>query len=201
MGLNITYDKKKLKVVSIDDVRPNTWNPKQKNHDNIKIIEQNIKRIGFNEPIRVRENDGYEIIDGEQRWTAAKNLGLESVVIYDEGVMPDEEARAATIWWQVQIPFDDIKLAYEISALADLDIELPYTDVEIADHKALADFSFDDYSTERPEDDDGVKTLSIKLNEGAYQIIMQAIEKVKSEIDGCTEARALELICADYLGK
>ena len=174
---------------------------KRKDHDNIKLIEQNIKRIGFNEPIRVRENDGYEIIDGEQRWTAAKNLGLESVVIYNEGVMPDEEARAATIWWQVQIPFDDIKLAYEISALADLDIELPYTDVEIADHKALADFSFDDYNTERPEDDDDVKSLSIKLNEGAYKIIMQAIEQVKSEVDGCTEARALELICADYLGK
>lgn len=200
MGLDITYDKDKLKVVSIDDVRPNTWNPKEKDHKNVKLIEQNIKRIGFNEPIRVRENDGYEIVDGEQRWTASKNLGLKEVLIYNEGKLTDEEARASTLWWQVQVPFDDIKLAYEVAQLSSEDIEIPYTAEEIDEFKALAEFDFDQYATERPEfDNDGMKTLKLVLGKEAYNVIMQAINKVQAENDNVSEARAIELICADYL--
>lgn len=200
MGLDITYDQSKLKVVKLGDVRPNSWNPKEKDHENIKKIEQNIKRIGFNEPIRVRENDGFEIIDGEQRWTAARNLGLEEVVIYNEGKLTDEEARAATLWWQVQVPFDDIKLAYEVAALADLDVEVPYSESEIADFKELADFSFDDYNSERPDDDPDIRTISIKTTLEQYDIIMLAIDGVMAR-DDCTDSQALERICADFLGK
>lgn len=202
MGLEITYDPNKLKVVKLEDVRPNTWNPKEKDHDNVKFIEQNIKRIGFNEPIRVRENNGYEIVDGEQRWTASKNLGLKEVLIYNEGEMSDEEARASTLWWQVQIPFDDIKLAYEVAQLSEEDIELPYTAEEIEDFKAMANFNFDEYSTERPEDDvDGMKTFKVILGDEAYNVVMQAVNKVIAENDNISEGRAIELICADFLGK
>lgn len=202
MGLDITYDKNKLKVVKLEDVRPNTWNPKEKDHANVKFIEQSIKSIGFNEPIRVRENNGYEIIDGEQRWTAARNLGLKEVLIYNEGVVSDKDARAKTLWWQVQIPFDDVKLAYEVAQLSKEDVELPYTAEEIEDFKAMAEFDFDQYNSERPEfDDDGMKTLKLVMGEEAYNVIMQAIAKVQAENDNISEARAIELICADFLGK
>lgn len=200
MGLNITYDKEKLKVVKLDEVRPNSWNPKEKDHENIKKIEQNIERIGFNEPIRVRENNGYEIIDGEQRWTAAKNLGLQEVLIYNEGVLSDEEARASTLWWQVQVPFDDIKLAYEVAELADMNVEVPYSDVEIADFKELANFNFDDYNSERPDDEAEIRTINIKTTKEQYDIIMSAIDGVIAR-DNCTDSQALERICADFLSK
>jgi hypothetical protein len=198
--MEITYDQTKLKVVKLDEVRPNSWNPKEKDHENIKKIEQNIERIGFNEPIRVRENDGFEIIDGEQRWTAASNLGLKEVVIYNEGKLTDEEARAATLWWQVQVPFDDIKLAYEVAALADINIEVPYSDVEIADFKELANFNFDDYNFERPDDDPNIRTINIKTTKEQYDIIMLAIEGVVAR-DTCSDSQALERICADFLSK
>jgi hypothetical protein len=200
MGLDITYDKTKLSVVKLNDVRPNSWNPKEKDSPVVKRIEQNIQRIGFNEPIRVRENNGFEIIDGEQRWTAARNLGLKEVLIYNEGKVSDKEARNATLWWQVQVPFDDIKLAYEVAQLSNEDVELPYTAEEIEDFKAMANFDFEQYATERPEDElDGVKTLKIVLGEEAYNVIMQAISQVQAEHDNISEARAVELICADYL--
>lgn len=202
MGLDITYDKSKLKVVKLEDVRPNTWNPKEKDHANVKLIEQSIKSIGFNEPIRVRENNGYEIIDGEQRWTASRNLGLKEVLIYNEGVVSDKDARAKTLWWQVQIPFDDIKLAYEVAQLSEEDVALPYTAEQIEDFKAMAEFDFDQYNAERPEfDDDGMKTLKVVLGEEAYNVVMQAIAKVQAENDNISEGRAIELICADFLGK
>ena len=202
MGLDITYDKSKLKVVKLEEVRPNTWNPKEKDHANVKFIEQSIKSIGFNEPIRVRENNGYEIIDGEQRWTAARNLGLKEVIIYNEGVVSDKDARAKTLWWQVQIPFDDVKLAYEVAQLSEEDVALPYTAEQIEDFKAMAEFDFDQYNAERPEfDDDGMKTLKVVLGEEAYNVVMQAIAKVQAENDNISEARAVELICADFLGK
>lgn len=202
MGLDITYDKDKLKVVKLDEVRPNEWNPKEKDSPIVSKIEQNIKRIGFNEPIRVRENEGYEIIDGEQRWTAARNLGLKEVLIYNEGVMSDKEARASTQWWQVQVPFDDIKLAYEVAQLSEEDVELPYTAEEIEDFKAMANFDFDQYSTDRPEDDDdGMKTFKVVVGEEAYNVIMRAVAKVQAENDNVSEGRAIELICADFLGR
>lgn len=235
MGLDITYDQSKLKVVKLGDVRPNSWNPKEKDHENIKKIEQNIKRIGFNEPIRVRENDGFEIIDGEQRWTAARNLGLEEVVIYNEGKLTDEEARAATLWWQVQVPFDDIKLAYEVAQLANEDVEIPFTDDEINEFKAVAEFDFD-YDTEldlsNAGNKDDITTLSIpirkveelveyakSLDDGSEQgsvglvvkenirvtkeqleVINMAIDRVKDESNN-KKGRAIELICAEFLGK
>lgn len=198
--MEVTYDKSKLKVVKLEDVRPNTWNPKEKDSPIVARIEQNIKRIGFNEPIRVRENDGYEIVDGEQRWTAARNLGLKEVLIYNEGVMTDVEARASTQWWQVQVPFDDIKLAYEVAELSEEDIELPFTAEEIEDFKAMANFDFDQYSTDRPEDDsDGKKTFKIEVSEEAYETITKAIDKAKTDND-CPEDVAIELICSKYLG-
>lgn len=200
--MGITYDPSKLKVVKLDEVRPNSWNPKEKDSPIVGKIEQNIKRIGFNEPIRVRENDGFEIVDGEQRWTAARNLGLKEVLIYNEGIMSDIEARASTQWWQVQVPFDDIKLAYEVAQLSKEDIELPFTAEEIEDFKAMAEFDFDQYSQDRPEDENnGMKTLHVVMGEEAYNVVMQAIEKIQAENDNISEGRAIELICADFLGK
>lgn len=201
-NMEITYDPKNLKVVPIDDVRPNTWNPKEKNHDNVKKIETNIKRIGFNEPIRVRENEGFEIIDGEQRWTAAKNLGLKEVLIYNEGVMTEPEARASTLWWQVQIPFDDIKLAYEVANLSLEMIELPYSEVEIEAFKELANFSFDDYDKDQndePEEGDD-KTLVLKLTGEGYNVIMNAISKIQDIKGDMSNEIALERICSEYIG-
>lgn len=199
MGLE--YNPTKVKKVAIDDVRPNSWNPKEKNHANVEYIKQSINEMGFKQPLSVRQNDGYEILDGEQRWTAMKELGATEIYIYDNGKVSDKDAKAETIRWQTQVPFDEIKLAPLVLELSDMGVKLPFTDMQIQDYKDMAGFDFDQYETDRPEFDDDVKTLSVKMGEGAYKIVMQAIEKAKSEDpDNISEARAIELICADYLG-
>lgn len=192
-------DISKIKKVNIEDVRPNSWNPKEHNQQIIDWLKQSIQSMGFKQPLSVRQNDGYEILDGEQRYKAMQELGAKEIYIYDNGKVSDEEAKTETLNWQIQVPFDEVQLAPLIVELNELDIALPYTEEQIENYRNLSEFDFSDYSDTRPEYEDGVKTLNIKLGEEAYNVVMQAIDKVKAETDS-SDARAIELICAEYLG-
>lgn len=160
--------------------------------------------------IVVRENPNdvstYEIIDGHQRYTASKELGFKELYIYNEGDISDKEAKELTIWYQQQVPFDKIDEAYlfnELKMEYQETLELPYTETEEAEMQELANFDFSQYDPnayQEPTDEDGVKTLKLVLNENAYNVIMQAVTKAQQEADNISTERAVELICADYLG-
>lgn len=199
--MEIKFDPTKVKIVKVDEVRANTWNPKDENTEDYEKIKRGIELKGQRLPIVVRENNGYEIIDGEQRWRACKELGFGKVIIYSEGEIPDKEAKELTIWYQQQVPFNEIELASLIKDLSQYpDLEIPYSLEEIEDFKNLAEFNWDQYKTGEPEFEEGVRTLSIKMSEGQYKIVIDAIDKVKKEIEmDCSDGRALELICGDYL--
>lgn len=208
----LVYDSKKISVVNIDSVRPNSWNPKVKEAEEYKQVLESIKENGLRETIKVRENPGddskfdlYEILDGEQRWTACKELGYTKVIIYNEGVVSDKKAREDTLWWQTQVPVDEIQLS---ELLADLvknytDVKVPYTEEQMQNYLKLADFDWDAYNSEKPPDDtDNGGSETIKVTGDQYAVISDAIEKVKADSDEkkISDGRALELICADFLG-
>ena len=117
-----------------------------------------------------------------------------------------KEAKELTIWYQQQVPFDKIDEAYLLNELVleyQETLELPYTPTEIAEMQELANFDFNQYDPtayQEPTDDEGVKTLKLVLNENAYNVIMQAVTKAQQEADNISTERAVELICADYLG-
>lgn len=204
----VEFDPKKIKTVKITEVRPNTWNPKDKETLEFEKIKKGIELKGQRLPIIVRETDGektpYEIIDGEQRWTACKALGFENILIYNEGELSDKESKELTIWYQQAVPFNEIELASLVKDIVNnldgLELELPYSSEEIDSFIQLTEFDWDQYEgdEEEPEYEGGVRTLSIKMPESQYKIIMEAIEKVKTEI-GSNEARALEFICIEFL--
>lgn len=202
--MEINFDPKKIKIVSIDTVRPNAWNPKPKGGNEYGKVKKSIEKKGQRGPVVVRENDGYEIIDGEQRWTACKELGFDKVLIYNEGEMSDKEAKELTIWWQQQVPFDHLDLSYLISEMAETfgELELPYTDSELDEMLKISNFDFDQYSTERPPDDPNpdVRTLSLVMVKDKYNFIVQALDAViaQEELQPGDRSRALELIVADY---
>lgn len=153
--MEINFDIKKLKVVSIDEIRPNTWNPKPKGGNDFEKVKKSIEKKGLRGFIVVRENEGYEIIDGEQRWTSCKELDFAKVLIYNEGEVSDKEAKELTIWWQQQVPFDHLDLSYMISEMQETfgELELPYSEDEIDEMLKISNFDFEQYSTERPSDD------------------------------------------------
>ena len=80
---NSTDENEKLVAIDIDQVRPNKNQPrKQFDVESMSELMNSIDQYGIIQPIIVRSIvNGYEIIAGERRWRAAKNLGLKNVPI------------------------------------------------------------------------------------------------------------------------
>jgi hypothetical protein len=196
------YDELKIKLVPIEDVLPNTWNPKAENHAKVVDIEKSIKKHGFKQPIQVRthptEEGKYEIIDGEQRWTAMKRLKATHLPVYDNGEVSDADAQNETLWWQVQVPFETLDLASLVVDLHNQGMELPYSEAEIVEFKNMFEpESPEDEETEN-EDSPDLKSLNIKLTHEQFAVVQEALESIKSENE-CGDGRAMELMAADYL--
>ena len=119
------------KKVPTSKVHFNDWNPKQKRTVEYEKVKESVRLNGQIAPILVREiKDGYEVLDGEQRFTAIKDLGLEETWIANLGKVKDAEAKSLTIWMEQNVPFDD-KLLGDLLLELKGQVELPYTDAEI----------------------------------------------------------------------
>ena len=195
------YDPKNIKKVKIDEVEVNDYNPKAKETKEYQNVVKSLRINGLQQPIMVRELDGkYVIVDGEQRYTAAKELGFEEIYIYNFGEISDEDAKATTIWMEVQVPFDQIDLAPIALELHEQGFELPFTDLQLDDFKHIAEFDFDSYVAEDNlpvKDDNSVKTYQIKIKLSKEQID-EINEAIKAMVEGenIGEAHALELLVA-----
>jgi len=195
----------KLSTVDIDSIEKNSYNPKKLDTKEYQNIVKSIKVHGFTTPIIVRNNPDkkadtkYLIIDGQNRWLAAKELGYKKIPIYNEGDVDEENAKSLTIFHQVQIPFSEIDLSYLVVELADMNMELPYTETEIANFKAMAEYDFD-FKREEPDnlpDDDGMVPWTIRMTPAQFQVIKQTVDDLAEEMN-ISEGRSLELICADF---
>ena len=202
---NKDFDPTKIKRVPIDDVEPNDYNPKEKDTPEYQNVLKSLQINGLKQPIFVREvddNDKYVIVDGEQRWTAAKELGYTELYVYNLGKISEEEAKSLTIWMEVAVPFSELQLAPIVLELNSLDFELPYEEKEIEKFKDLTQFSFEDYSTEGPEPKDdseeGFKTLTIRMTAEQFEDVNNAIKTV-AEGDNVSDGRALQLLTQNGL--
>jgi ParB-like chromosome segregation protein Spo0J len=192
----IKFDQVKLKIVSIDEVRPNNWNPKDKETEDYKKIKKGIEARGQRMPIVVRENKGYEIIDGEQRWRSCKDLGFKEVLIYNEGEISDALAMELTIWYQQQVPFNEIELSGVIKKITEsgADFKLPYLQEELDEYLKLAEFNFNEYETELENESESPTPLCFTLNDEQKGIVKEAVNKIK-ELNEVDDAEALRIIC------
>ena len=116
----------------------------------------------------------------------------------------DKEAKELTIWWQQQVPFDHLDLSYMISEMQETfgELELPYSDEEVDEMLKISNFDFDQYASERPQDDSNpdVRTLALIMVKDKYDFIVAALDAViaQEELQPNDRPRALELIVADY---
>lgn len=160
----------KDKIVDIDLIIPNTWNPKEpieeseENKEHYEEIKKEIEKKGLFEAITVRElGDKYEILDGYHRWTACKELGYTEIRINDIGIIDDKLARAITlIKEQKKVPISELKVAEIVSWFRDEGTDeedvkdlLGYSDKEFEEYTELFDFDWDEYedTKEVPEED------------------------------------------------
>ena len=194
------YNPKNILKVKIDEVIPNDYNPKGKDTKEYKNVVKSLVENGLQQPIMVREQDGqYIIVDGEQRYTAAKELGFEDIYIYNFGEISEDQAQSLTIWMEVQVPFDEIELAPLVVKLNDIGFEMPYTEAQIIDFKNLSEFDFEsaykDTGAEVEYGEQKEKPLHLKttLSKEQHDEIVAEIEKiVKAENVG--EGQALLML-------
>lgn len=161
------FDPENIQIVGIDEVRPNSWNPKLENTPEYQKIVESIQVNGFKSPIIVREvEEGYEICDGCQRWNAAKQLGFDKIYIYNLGKVSDSEAKSITIWMETQVKFDELQLAPLVAELNDLQITMPYNEDEVQDFINMLHFDFEG---------DGKINLSVKCTPEQFDKIKECL--------------------------
>lgn len=145
------FDEQKLMRVGVNEVRPNTWNPKRKDNKEYEKVKESVQVNGLTQPIFVRENDNgetkYEILDGEHRHRAAKELGLEYIYIYNEGVVDDNLARSLTLWHEVSVSMDEDMLRPLVMELNKAGVEIPFNDLEV-EMETEPEVEEDDFDTE-----------------------------------------------------
>ncbi len=75
------------------------WNYKQDNPEKYEKLKQNIARNGFLENIIVREleNGKFEVVNGNHRLKALKDLGITKVMTYNLGKVPEKVAKNIAI--------------------------------------------------------------------------------------------------------
>lgn len=129
----------KYEEISVEKIKPNEYNPNVMTKRVFDILVKNIKEEGaMLQPILVTKD--LMIIDGEHRWKASKEAGLEEIpVIISES--SDEEAKLKTI------AFNKIRGEYDVDLFTELledlseDLEYNeisnYTSIFVSDIKSL----------------------------------------------------------------
>lgn len=103
------------KVVPIDSIHPNDYNPNEMRDTVYQFLKRSIKKRGFLQPIVVTK-DGV-IIDGEHRWKALKELGATEVEIKTLN-LTEAEAKSETL------NFNLTKGTFDIDKLGKMLLEL-----------------------------------------------------------------------------
>ncbi len=88
-----------IQTIPVEAIRPNPRQPR-KNLDTASLAELqgSIARDGLLQPILVRRTeDGYEIIAGERRWRACRNLGLPRIPAMVRSVEQDQQLILALV--------------------------------------------------------------------------------------------------------
>jgi len=196
-------------------LRPNAWNPNRMDDFMYQKELESIKRFGFAVPIVVRSTGtGLEIIDGEHRWRAAQELGLDQVPIWDLGLISDIDAKQLTIVLnETRGAADRDKLSALIQDLLiseptpSLQAVLPFSEEAFAELANLPAFDWQELESQvqRTSDERSqwVERL-YRLPADVAEVLDQAVSKVKDNVkrelgDDLVDWQALEVLAADYL--
>lgn len=166
---NLDDVKENSKIVDINEVCFNPWNPKVKRSKEYEKVKESVRVNGLSMPIVVREinddNFKYQVLDGEQRLTAALDLGFDKIWIVDLGEISDEEAKSKTIWMEMAVPFDQEQLGKLLVELVDK-VELPYSDneIEVISGVSLVSEDDEDFTDDLFDDSEKKKKFVIECS-------------------------------------
>lgn len=105
--------------IDINDIMPNKNQPRRHfDKTKLKALEDSIATHGLVQPIVVKQIDkGYEIVAGERRWRASKNVGLKSITAVIRSLDELQQAQIALIENVQREDLNDIEEAMAYEAL------------------------------------------------------------------------------------
>ena len=88
-----------VKIVPIENVMPNDWNPNVQDDKVFDALVENIMEVGMDEPLLVRQldDDTYQLVNGEHRYEACRVLGFDEVPIIVARDFDDDMAKFQTV--------------------------------------------------------------------------------------------------------
>lgn len=177
-------------VVPIDKIAPNRWNPNVQSKETFEKTKQSIEKFGLVGSVYVREinhtSADYEILDGEHRWKAAKEMGYTEIPVENLGAITDDQVKVLTVLFNNLRGKDDVEKRAAIFKQLDagqLQL-LPFTAEQIEAEKSLVDFDFSIYDKEETVPARGTSNVLIHLE----------LTKEEKRIwdEACTIAKAKE---------
>lgn len=202
----------KTKLIPINAIHSNSWNPNVVPDEVMDSLVENIRRNGILQSVTVREvaePDGetvpgtgvYELIDGEHRWRAA-TLAEHTKVWGTISEMSRSDARAQTLALnKLRGEMDPTGVAQIFADLkrsgASLDELSKFTGYGVDEMEAsikLLDYTWPDPPPPDDDTDEEWKTLSIRMPAEVYDIVTSELERLRTVAGEEPDFRALELM-------
>lgn len=202
-------------TASVDSIEPNDWNPNRQSDFMYQREMASIQKFGFIDPVTVRKHPRrrgmLQIIDGEHRWRAGKELGFEAIPITNLGAISDSQAKALTdILNNLRGEQDANARAKLLKEVLDGDDSLrsvlPYGDTELSAILKASEFDWDALGTVNEETtsadgSSGWVGLKVSLSPEQHRVVAQCIEETKKKVGTKSDAEALTSICRAVTGR
>jgi hypothetical protein len=134
-------------TVPVEKIRENPWNPNEQSPFMYQKQVNSMREFGQVGEILVRElEDGsYQIIDGEHRWRAARDLGFKELAVNNLGKVSDDTAKLLTeVLNELHGDRNPLKMSKVLNDLRlepdweRIQVVLPFTHTEVETMLALA---------------------------------------------------------------
>jgi len=199
-----------ISEVDIDSVKPNSYNPNIMDEKTYKLVKDSILKDGLIGSILVREdeiNEGqFIIIDGEHRWTVAKELGYKKIPITILSKNQVDSMVSTIAMNKIKGEFDPIKLAEVIKKLLsfytieELEDKLGYTKDEFNYLDSLLKVNINTFEN---KDDNIYKekseikelTFDVMLDENTFDLLKNTLSQIDKN-----ESKAFITLCKKYNG-
>lgn len=194
------------KVVPIDDVLPNPWNPNFMDKGMFEKAKKSVEELGMLGSILVRDYIGrYQIMDGEHRWKVAKELGYTEIPVeVIIGDVTDDMAKLLTIHLNNLHGKDDVfKRAEILRQLNEGQLALlPFSEEEIENEKKFVEFDFAQYDVAadaKPREFGMVVVLPMTTEEGAVWRKAKELLMERGKIDKDNNKKRQDIQVVMYL--
>ncbi len=198
-------------TIPIDNLVPNPWNPNKQTDFMFDHELHSIKKFGFIDPVTARRLKGssFEIIDGEHRWRAAKQLGFKEISINNLGKVEDADAEQLTLILNELKGTADRDLVAELLQrikkhvpLEEMIKNLPMAESEM--HSLLANAEIDwervkptlpTAPPEKPSKQEDGANISHSVSQAVFKAFEKAMDKIAKKTGDEDPEDGIKLMC------